>query len=167
MSRRKAGIESAEIAQRQIVALELRKSGYSYRRIAVQLEISHQQAWTDVNSELKRLSEISLETAGELRQMELERLDMGIKGVMPFIEAGSAPHAMALVKLISEKARLLGLYAPEKVEMKVSWEDQAIADIKAGNLTYKDLSGAFDSDLATRLFTRAGIPVSSGESTGE
>lgn len=159
MPRRKAGIESAEIAQRQIVALELRKSGYSYRRIAMQLNISLSQAWTDVTSELKRLSEISLESADELRQMELERLDMGIKGVMPFLEAGSAPHAMALVKLIAEKAKLLGLYAPEKHEFS-TWEDRAIADIKAGNLTYEDLTSAFDSDLATRLFARAGISVS-------
>lgn len=157
-ARRKQGIESAEIAQRQILALELRKSGYSYRRIAAHLSISPQLAWMDVNSELKRLAEISLDTAAELRAMELERLDMGIKGVMPFIEAGSAPHAMALVKLIETKAKLLGLYEPTKVQV-LSWEDQAIADIKAGNLSYGDLSSAFDTDLATRLFARAGVPV--------
>lgn len=161
-TRRKAGIEAAEIAQRQIMALELRKSGYSYRRIAANLNISHQQAWLDVNSELKRLAEISLDNAAELRQMELERLDMAIKGVMPFIESGSAPHAMALVKIVDAKAKLLGLYAPEKVKL-LTWEDQAIQDIKDGLIRYEDLAGEFDEQLATRLFTAAGVPISSSE----
>lgn len=161
-TRRKRGIEQSEIAQRRVIALELRKSGFSYRRIAHQLNISHQQAANDVKAELENLAAISQESALELRTMELERLDMGIKGIMPFIEAGSAPHAHALVKLIEQKAKLLGLYAPEKHEF-TTWEDKAIADIKAGNLDFEDLASAFDSDLATALFTRAGIPISSRE----
>lgn len=161
--RRKKGIEQAEIAKRRVLALELRASGYTFRRIGQHLGISFEQAWKDVNAELKRLAEVSQDNATELRLLELERLDMGIKGVMPFIEAGSAPHAQALVKLIAEKAKLLGLYAPEKHEL-VTWEDKAIADIIAGNLSYQDLADAFDTDLATALFARAGIPVSVSES---
>lgn len=46
---------------------------------------------------------------------------------------------------------------PTRVE--VSWQDQAIADIRAGLVTYEALAEAFDDDLATELFTRAGMPV--------
>jgi phage terminase small subunit len=42
-----------------------------------------------------------------------------------------------------------------------SWEDQAIADIKAGKLPFKVLADAFDTGLATELFAKAGVPVSS------
>jgi phage terminase small subunit len=41
-----------------------------------------------------------------------------------------------------------------------SWEDQAIADIKAGKLPFKVLADAFDTDLATKLFEAAGVPIS-------
>lgn len=41
------------------------------------------------------------------------------------------------------------------------WQSQAIADIKAGNIAYDALAQAFDHDLATELFTKAGVPVSS------
>lgn len=42
-----------------------------------------------------------------------------------------------------------------------SWEDQAIADIRSGKLPFKVLADAFDDGLATELFKRAGVPVSS------
>ena len=41
-----------------------------------------------------------------------------------------------------------------------TWEDQAIADIKAGNIPFEALADAFDRDLATELFKRAGVPIS-------
>ena len=46
---------------------------------------------------------------------------------------------------------------PTKIE--VNWQDEAIADIRAGAVTYEALAEAFDEDLATQLFTRAGVPV--------
>jgi phage terminase small subunit len=44
----------------------------------------------------------------------------------------------------------------------ITWEDQAIADIKAGKIPFEALADAFDTDLATQLFERAGIPISTG-----
>jgi phage terminase small subunit len=40
-----------------------------------------------------------------------------------------------------------------------AWQDRAIEDIKAGRIQYADLADAFDHDLATQLFQRAGVPV--------
>lgn len=112
--------ERINIVNRQIMALELRKSGFSYRAIAERCHVTHMQAYRDVQGELKRLDGIGLQSAGELRTMELERLDMAIRGLMPFVEAGSAIHVTALVKVIAERSKLLGLYAPEQVEEKVT-----------------------------------------------
>lgn len=39
------------------------------------------------------------------------------------------------------------------------WRSQAIADIKAGVLSFDMLQSMFDADLATQLFTLAGVPV--------
>lgn len=123
--------EKINIVQRQIMALELRKAGFSYRAIAERCHVTHMQAYRDVQSELKRLDDIGLETAVELRSMELERLDMAIKGLMPFVEAGSAMHVTALVKVIAERSKLLGLYAPEQFEEKVTVVNELSDDERA------------------------------------
>lgn len=119
---------------RQIMALELRKSGFSYRAIGERCNVSHMQAYKDVQSELARLDSISLESASELRLMELERLDIAIKGLMPFVEAGSATHATALVSVIAQRSKLLGLYAPEQVEEKVTVVSELSDDERASRI---------------------------------
>jgi hypothetical protein len=55
--------------------------------------------------------------------------------------------------------RALGM--PEKVtEQKVvTWQDQALEDIRAGTVKYQDLVEATDYDFATDLFARAGVQV--------
>lgn len=42
----------------------------------------------------------------------------------------------------------------------VTWEDKAVEAIRDGQVEFDDLAREFDLDLATRLFTRAGIPIS-------
>ena len=44
---------------------------------------------------------------------------------------------------------------PTKID--VSWQDRAIADIRAGVVTYAALVEAFDEATANELFTRAGV----------
>lgn len=62
--------------------------------------------------------------------------------------------ALAVQKEINA---LEGLNAPQKIE--ISWQDQAVADIRAGLVTFEALAEAFNNDLATQLFTRAGVTV--------
>lgn len=42
------------------------------------------------------------------------------------------------------------------------WRSDAIADIKAGKISFEALADAFDRELATELFRSAGIPVQIG-----
>lgn len=127
-------IDKINMVTRQIMALELRKSGFSYRAIGERCNVTQTQAYNDVQKELNRLDGISLESASELRLMELERLDMAIKGLMPFVEAGSAMHATALVKVIGERSKLLGLYAPEQHEEKVTVVNELSDDERASRI---------------------------------
>lgn len=123
--------DKINIITRQIMALDLRKAGYSYRAIAERCHVTQTQAHTDVQKELARLDDISKESASELKLMELERLDMAIKGLMPFVEAGSSTHATALVSVVAQRAKLLGLYAPEQHEDKVTVVDELSDDERA------------------------------------
>lgn len=152
--------DKPDILKRQLQAVEMRKQGMSYRAIAERVGVSFQQVQRDVTEELKRLAALNLNAADELRQLELERLDRIIAGLDHWVQAGNAQAAMAILKAMDTRAKLLGLYAPEKIQA-ITWEDRAIADIRAGVIAYDDLAREFDSDLATRLFTAAGVPISS------
>jgi len=47
------------------------------------------------------------------------------------------------------------------------WRTQAVADIRAGKLTYAALAQAFDHSLAAELFAAAGIAISAGQSEAD
>lgn len=149
--------DKAVILQRQIQALELRKAGHTYRDIAKKLGIAFQTAYKDVHGELARLAQMRDNSAGEVLQLELERIDKAVKGLMPFVESGSASHAMALLRCIEQRSKLLGLYAPER--FTIEWQEKAVASIKAGDVDYEPLAEEFGSDLATQLFAMAGVAV--------
>lgn len=59
----------------------------------------------------------------------------------------------ALVNL----GRTYALFA-DKLQVE-TWQDRAIEDIKRGVIIYDDLAREFDNELATELFTRAGVPI--------
>lgn len=105
--------------ERQLLALELRKQGMTYRQIATRLECDHVTIYNDINRELRRLADERQDSTLELRQLKLEQIDLAIKGLMPFAQAGSPNHIMALAKCIAEQSKLLGLYEPEKHELAI------------------------------------------------
>lgn len=116
MARGKAK-EQADILPRQLEALELRKRGKTYREIANKLNVSIGQAHNDVHGALKQLSTLKLDSADELRQLELERLDKALFSITHFVEAGSPAHVSVYLRIIEQRAKLLGLYAPVKQDI--------------------------------------------------
>lgn len=116
--------------ERQLLALELRKQGLTYRQIATRLECDHTTIYNDIHRELKRLADESKDSTSELRQLKLEQIDLAIKGLMPFVMAGSPAHTMAFTKCIAEQAKLQGLYEPEKQELVI---DDRLSDDERAN----------------------------------
>jgi hypothetical protein len=116
MARGKAA-EKGAILQRQLQALELRKAGYSYRAIGERLGISHVQAYTDVNAELARLTELRKDSTEELRELELERLDVLLKGLEPMARVGNPGAVNSYLRVMERRAKLLGLDAPERKDI--------------------------------------------------
>lgn len=109
-------VEKAEIIKRQQRSLELKLSGWSYRAIGEKLSISHVQAYDDVKNAIKELNETKLETAEQYRSVELERLDMLTKALEPMAAVGNIGSVSAYIRVMEQRAKLLGLYAPEKKE---------------------------------------------------
>lgn len=58
--------------------------------------------------------------------------------------------------------QMLGKYhevLTDKLKIEITWEQRAIDDIRAGNVSYPALAEAFDDSTAARLFAAAGVPV--------
>lgn len=156
--------EKGAILERQLRALEYRRAGWSYRAIGEKLGVSHVTAYDDVMGELQRLAKERVNNLEELRELELERLDMLLKGLEPMAKVGNPGAVNSFLKVMERRARLLGLDAPTELRVD-DWRSQAIADIRMGKISYEALASAFDTSLAAELFAAAGVPVSVGQST--
>lgn len=109
--------EKGAILERQVQALELRKAGWAFHDIGDRLGISTSQAFKDVSAQLKQLAALALDNAEELRQLELERLDMLIKGLEPMARVGNPGAVNSYLRVMERRANLLGMDAPVRQEM--------------------------------------------------
>ena len=128
------------IMLRRADAVKLRVRGHSYSQIAEKLGISKAQAHIDVTAALRESAAERGKDLEESRELELERLDNAIRKVTDILERelgfaveGVKPEELSallgdtselvlkaadrLVKLSSERSKLLGLYAPTKQEL--------------------------------------------------
>jgi hypothetical protein len=116
------------IAARQAEAIRLRVRGKTIRQIAEALGISVALAHRDVRTAMGEIAKEAEENAQDQRGLELARLDRAldiVEGVLTgsgASEPGEGDELQLkaldrLVKIQDQRAKLLGLYAPEKREM--------------------------------------------------
>lgn len=115
---KKTEAQTIDIAERRAKALDYRKAGLSYRAIGIKLDISHEQARQDIEAELKALAAARQDSAEELRQLELERCDMLFKGLEPMAAIGNPGAVNSFLRVMERRAKLLGLDAPVKADVK-------------------------------------------------
>lgn len=114
MARGKSTKENAKIIERQIQALQMRRSGFSYRKIGARLGITHVQARADVLKALEARKQDRDVEADLLVQLELERLDMLLEGLYRMAEVGNPLAVEKFLKVSESRRKLLGLDAPAK-----------------------------------------------------
>jgi hypothetical protein len=119
----KGRISVRRIAQRERdnQALELRKAGYSLAQIAERLGYASKGACYDqIMSVLDRHSR---QAADDLRDIMVDRLDTLLRALMPLVipaAPGQKPDFGAIDRILAieaQRARLLGLNAPEKIDL--------------------------------------------------
>ena len=113
----KASAKRLKGAENRGRALELRKSGASYRQIGEALGISLQRAHQLIMNELDRLSQLRLGTADELRRLELERLEMIALAIVSQVKKGDIKAGHLWLKTCESRRKLLGLDAPARAEI--------------------------------------------------
>ena len=103
-------------------ALELRRAGFSLREIGERLNISHTTAKAWIDEWLEEYSLQNREQAQAIRSESLSRLDAALTAIWPQVRAGSEAAIAIMLKIEAQRAKLLGLEAPARVEADVKSE---------------------------------------------
>lgn len=120
----------------QLKALELRKAGISYQRIAEAVGYKDASgAWRAVKSALKKTLQ---EPSDDLRKLELERLDAAASAIYPSVKQGQYGAIDRWIRIMERRAKLLGLDAPTKTDLTsggkpLNWKDFINADAEPDN----------------------------------
>lgn len=130
----RAGMTDEERAEEVAQMLHARRAGASYAAIARQFGVSTQTVHSKIKS---ALADMPKEEATELRAMEAQKLDYAETRLQDQIRVGNIQAINTLIRLSESRRRLLGLDMPEQHEVKVSREEQSLAEQMARELQAK------------------------------
>ena len=107
--------DSVNSHEKEERALDLRRAGASYRDICKALGVSVATAHKLVARGMKRLIARCEEKAEDIKSMELDRLDKLSLAVWPQAMKGHLQAVDRMLKIMDQRAKLLGAYAPTKI----------------------------------------------------
>lgn len=111
MSRRNNAAAVARAAQ----MLELRKAGMTYDRIGEALGVSKQAVHKSVTKALREITSKAAESAEEIRNLELIRLDAMLAGLWAQAARGNPGAIDRALKIAERRAKITGIDAPTKI----------------------------------------------------
>lgn len=107
-------------AENRARAVELRKAGATYEQIGQQLGITRQSAHAHVVEAMRQVAQETSETAADVIQLELARLDQMLTGLWAQARQGVPVAVDRVLRIMERRARLLGLDAEGPVTAAVS-----------------------------------------------
>lgn len=141
-------------AERRRRAVALRIAGASFEQIGEQLGITRQSAHALVVNALDEIAKQTAESAEQLRQMELQRLDALQASLWPDAMRGDEQKVDRVIKIMARRAALMGLDAPTKQEVQQTLThveayeySSAVAAIAPGPVADSEPSGDDQGDL--------------------
>lgn len=111
--KRPAGPESP-----QENAVALRMAGFTYAAIAKELHEDDETVRRWVNKEMSRLHALEVSALDTVRRLQLERIDAMLFGIWRSATSGDPKSIDAVLRLLERQAKLLGLDAPERVDVE-------------------------------------------------
>lgn len=127
----------ATAAEKRKQALDLRRAGWSFDDIAA--EVGYANRGTAHKAVKQAIADITRESAQELLELELARLDDLQAGAYEKAREGDLFAVDRVLKIIDQRAKFLGLY-DRKPEDPTADVKGALLDFAAG------LKGLFDGD---------------------
>jgi DNA-binding CsgD family transcriptional regulator len=152
--------------QRERDALEMRIGGASARAIAEQLGITERGARKAIRRAMDRIKDEIRGNAEDLYELQLERLDKMLLAVWSDAIKGRYGAVDRVLRIESQRAKLLGLDAPTQVS--ITWQTELLQLIESGDITLDEAREELGDDLANEFFAAAGIRLGeSGEVEAE
>lgn len=111
---------SAELAERRERVYAMRLTGKSLSYIAQAEGVSKTTVFNDIEAVIKAKTEVP---AQQVREMELDRLDLLLDKLMPRVEQGDVQAIQTALKVMDRRAKFLGLDAPTKQDLTVHQAD--------------------------------------------
>lgn len=140
----------ATAAEKRKQALDLRRAGWTFEDIAA--EVGYANKSGAARAVKQGIADITRESASELLELELARLDDMFAGLYEAARSGADMFAVdRALKIIDQRARFLGLYE-KKPDENVAEVRTLIAGLAASVLanmqgdSYGQVLGAGDSD---------------------
>lgn len=106
---------------RRTQALSLRLAGFTFEQIAERLNVSETTAKKIVNRTLERAHNANVDA---MRALENERLDRVQSVIWAEVLKGDQKAINTFLKVSSERSKLNGLYAPQKIDMSMTVKDE-------------------------------------------
>lgn len=107
-------------------AMSLRLENYSYREIAKKLGVAPGTAHRYVRAAVKSIQKKYSEKAELIVTVEINKLDKLEKALQKEAREGDIKASTTILKIMERRARLLGLDAPARTELKVDTVDVKI-----------------------------------------
>lgn len=108
--------QKARIEDRAAQILRLRREGKSVRDISEELGVARTTVHDALVSAMRALREENRALAEHVLDLELERLDSMLDAIKAKIQGGDVKAIDTALKIGDQRAKLLGLYKPQKVE---------------------------------------------------
>lgn len=122
--------DRTRVATRRQRALRLRQMGLTYDEIVRSLRddpdtitpkaYSRPDAWHDVNNEMVKVRDQTSETARDVLDLELSRLDGITRGSYQAAVQGDTAAALTVLRAMDRRAKLLGLDQPSRHEIMLT-----------------------------------------------
>lgn len=131
-SNRRPTVDTAIASDRERQALELRKAGATLDAIARQLGYADPSgAHRAITRAIER---IPAQAVNEFRAVDVERLDRLFLAVWQPALAGDLKALDRALRILDQRAKLLGLNTPVKAEMDVTVTERSAVDIELAEL---------------------------------
>lgn len=120
--------QQVETQTRRLFVLGLRQAGVTYQQIAkstiqkfgaenLPAGFDSRYAYKDVLRELRKLQALNEGITSEIRQLELQRLDVLLLGIWRQARDGNQGAIDRVLRIMKRRADLLGLDAPTSVDL--------------------------------------------------
>jgi hypothetical protein len=142
------------IADRRTKLLQMRLAGVDFTTIADRLDYSSPAAARkDFTRTMRETLDLEQETANELREVELQRLDRLQAAAWAEAARGELKAIETVLRVIDRRCRILGLYAAVQV-------DATITEVTQQDLELQDILNSARARNAARM---AGLPGTTPE----